>query len=94
MVFCILAIDNNAAERALRGVAVGRKHWLFAGSQTGGGIVYHDDQRNALWRRAMVLAAGGHRTAVGRSPIGRSFGRALAGPLESRAGLLASQMIK
>ena len=31
-----LAIDNNAAERALRRVAVGRKNWLFAGSDTGG----------------------------------------------------------
>jgi transposase len=31
-----LAIDNNAAERALRGVAVGRKNWLFWGSDTGG----------------------------------------------------------
>ena len=32
-----LAIDNNAAERALRGVAVGRKNWLFAGSAEAGG---------------------------------------------------------
>ena len=32
----ILAIDNNAAERALRRVAVGRKNWLFAGSDEGG----------------------------------------------------------
>lgn len=31
-----LAIDNNAAERALRPVAVGRKNWLFAGSAEGG----------------------------------------------------------
>jgi transposase len=31
-----LAIDNNAAERALRGTAVGRKNWLFFGSETGG----------------------------------------------------------
>lgn len=31
-----LAIDNNAAERALRGIAVGRKNWLFAGSDEGG----------------------------------------------------------
>mgnify|MGYP000264962274 CR=1 FL=1 len=29
-------IDNNAAERALRGVALGRKNWLFAGSDRGG----------------------------------------------------------
>jgi transposase len=31
-----LDIDNNIAERALRGVAVGRKNWLFAGSDEGG----------------------------------------------------------
>ena len=27
---------NNAAERALRGVALGRRAWLFAGSDRGG----------------------------------------------------------
>ena len=27
---------NNAAERALRGLALGRKLWLFAGSDRGG----------------------------------------------------------
>jgi hypothetical protein len=31
-----LNIDNNAAERALRRVAIGRKNWLFAGSDAGG----------------------------------------------------------
>jgi len=31
-----LAIDNNAAERALRCVALGRKNYLFAGSDKGG----------------------------------------------------------
>lgn len=31
-----LEIDNNAAERALRGIAVGRKNWLFTGSDQGG----------------------------------------------------------
>lgn len=31
-----LEIDNNAAERALRTVALGRKNWLFAGSDDGG----------------------------------------------------------
>jgi transposase len=31
-----LEIDNSAAERALRGVALGRKNWLFAGSDQGG----------------------------------------------------------
>jgi transposase len=31
-----LAIDNNAAENALRCVAVGRNNWLFCGSDNGG----------------------------------------------------------
>jgi hypothetical protein len=31
-----LAIDNNAAERALRTIAVGRSNWLFTGSPAGG----------------------------------------------------------
>jgi len=29
-----LAIDNNASERALKRVAIGRKNWLFAGHDT------------------------------------------------------------
>jgi hypothetical protein len=28
-----VCLSNNAAERALRGVALGRKAWLFAGSE-------------------------------------------------------------
>jgi transposase len=31
-----LEIDNNIAERAIRGIALGRKNWLFAGSHDGG----------------------------------------------------------
>jgi len=31
-----LEICNNAAERAIRPLAIGRKNWLFAGSDTGG----------------------------------------------------------
>lgn len=31
-----LAIDNNPAERGMRSIAVGRKNWLFVGSQVGG----------------------------------------------------------
>ena len=31
-----ICLSNNAAERALRGVAIGRKAWLFAGSDRGG----------------------------------------------------------
>ena len=31
-----LNIDNNATERAIRGVAVGRNNWMFFGSDQGG----------------------------------------------------------
>ncbi|MEE9311132.1 MAG: IS66 family transposase [Planctomycetota bacterium] len=33
-----LNIDNNASERAIKNVVIGRKNWLFAGSETGGHI--------------------------------------------------------
>lgn len=32
----LVPIDNTGAERALRGIAVGRNNWLFAGSDAGG----------------------------------------------------------
>jgi transposase len=31
-----VCLSNNAAERALRGIAVGRRNWTFAGSDSGG----------------------------------------------------------
>ena len=31
-----IEIDNNAAERSIRGIALGRKNYLFAGSDNGG----------------------------------------------------------
>ena len=31
-----ICLTNNAAERALRGIAVGRRNWTFAGSDAGG----------------------------------------------------------
>jgi hypothetical protein len=31
-----VAIDNNAVERAIRPLVLGRKNWLFAGSDQGG----------------------------------------------------------
>jgi transposase len=31
-----ICLSNNAAERALRGIAVGRRNWTFCGSDTGG----------------------------------------------------------
>src|ERR1700710_593055 len=31
-----ICLSNNAAERAIRGIAVGRHNWTFAGSDAGG----------------------------------------------------------
>ncbi len=31
-----ICMTNNAAERAVRGIAMGRKNWTFAGSDAGG----------------------------------------------------------
>jgi transposase len=46
-----LPIDNNEAERDLRGVAVGRKNWLFVGSEEGG-------ERTAI---ILTIVASAHR---------------------------------
>ena len=49
-----LVLDNNRSERALRGIAVGRKNWLFFGSDGGGQIaailltLLKSAQRNGL----------------------------------------------
>jgi hypothetical protein len=51
-----LSLDNNAAERALRRVAVGRKNWLFAG---------HDESAQAhatLW--SLIASAQRHQLDV------------------------------
>ena len=54
-----LKIDNNAAERALRAVALGRKNCLFAGSDSGGGTGHGHEQPDRLgqaqWRRSGSL---------------------------------------
>ena len=44
-----VCLTNNAAERALRGIALGRKSWLFAGSDRGG-------QRAALLYGLIITA--------------------------------------
>ena len=44
-----ICLSNNAAERALRGVALGRKAWLFCGSDRGG-------QRAAIMYSLIVTA--------------------------------------
>jgi transposase len=44
-----ICLTNNAAERALRGIALGRKSWLFCGSDRGG-------QRAAMMYGLIVTA--------------------------------------
>lgn len=44
-----VCMTNNAAQRALRGLALGRKAWLFAGSNRGG-------QRVAFFNSLIVTA--------------------------------------
>jgi hypothetical protein len=44
-----ICLSNNSAERALRGIALGRKAWLFAGSDRGG-------QRAAMMYSLIVTA--------------------------------------
>jgi transposase len=44
-----ICLSNNTAERALRGIAIGRKSWLFAGSDRGG-------QRAAVMYTLIVTA--------------------------------------
>ena len=45
-----LCLTNNAAERGLRGIALGRKAWLFCGSDRGG-------QRAAIMYGLMSITA-------------------------------------
>jgi len=49
-----LNIDNNAAERALKRVAIGRKNWLFAGH----------DEAGASHARLYTLIAGAERHGI------------------------------
>jgi transposase len=66
-----ICLTNNAAERALRGLALGRKVWLFAGSDRGGQRTspQPDRHRQTQRRRSSGLArrrAGPHRGASGQ----------------------------
>lgn len=48
-----VCLSNNAAERELRGIALGRKSWLFCGSDRGG-------QRAAMMYSLIVTAKMNH----------------------------------
>ena len=83
-----ICLTNNAAERALRGIALGRRAWLFAGSDHGGeraALMYTLIQTGASQRcRSPGLArrrAGPHQRAQDHRP-----GRAVAMALGRGAG--------
>jgi len=66
----LLEIDNNAAERALRTMAIGRKNYLFMGSDSGGqraASLYSfiesaklNGLDPALYRRTVLATIGEH----------------------------------
>ena len=67
-------IDNNAAERAMRPMTLGRKNWLFAGSDAGRrarrGDLLADRDGKAEWPRSRGLPAPGaatHRRVSGET---------------------------
>lgn len=71
-------VDNSAAERAMRAIAIGRKNWPFAGSVAGGeraaAILLRHRDRQAQRHRAASLHHRRHRE--GRQRLaGRALGR-------------------
>jgi Transposase IS66 family len=69
-----LALDNNPAERALRCVAIGRKNYLFAGSDAGGRRdLFADRKRQA--QRSQSAALPGRRACPHRRSSGAAHCR-------------------
>lgn len=64
-----LAIDNNAAERALRGIAIGRRNWLFLGSDRGGRAAAVHFSLIASCRRNNVEPLAYLRNLLTRLPV-------------------------
>ena len=85
-----LEISNNAAERAIRPLALDRKNYMFAGSDAGGeraAAAYTLIDRQAPWPQPRSLLARSARTHC--RPPDQPRRRALA--LESRQGLTCSR---
>jgi hypothetical protein len=90
-----ICMSNNAAERSLRGIALGRKSWLFAGSDRGGmraAAMYSlivtakmNDIDPQAWLADVLARIAGHRRVLHRhQPDG-------AGQASLREGLLPAR---
>ena len=89
-----LEIDNNGAERSLRGVAVGRKNWMFLRQRQRGTHRRRADQPHrylqAAPRRSVRLLARSLRTHQRSSP--EPPGRITSRSMESRDLILCPQV--
>ena len=70
----IIEIDNSAAERALRGVAIGRRNYLFAGAHSGGERAAAIYSRSARPSWAVLTPRPGRAMCWPTSTIVRSIG--------------------
>jgi hypothetical protein len=69
-----ICLSNNAAERALRGIALGRKAWLFAGSDRGRAASRCDVHAHANRQAQRRRSAGLARSRVVQSMSSRTNG--------------------
>jgi hypothetical protein len=82
-----ICLSNNAAERELRGIALGRKSWLFAGSDRGGeraAIMLTRSTPPSLtmsiprlglptcWRGCLIIRRGGSRSCCPGNGVDRA----------------------
>jgi len=84
-----LEIDNKATERSIRGIAVGRRNWIFFGSDQGGKTAAVLRSFLASCQRAGVEPFAWSKDVLSRiasHPINRITGRPLK--LNSRLGHL------
>ncbi len=90
-----ICISNNAAERALRGIALGRKSWLFCGSDRGGeraAVMYSlivtarmNDVDPQAWLADVLARIAGHRAQRLDELLPWNWERLTATPLDQAA---------
>jgi hypothetical protein len=91
-----IRMTNNAAERALRGIALGRRSWLFVGSDRGGeraAVMFALIQTclcRARYRQVCRTANYAERTRF-RQPLSRSSCRVIGIDLDLSIAVDAKQ---